>query len=115
MPVPTDPFMEMLWGALVACLWIAWLALFVRVMGDIFRRHDLPGRVKTAWVVVAILLPFLGVLAYLVSQHDGMAERTAARAAAKEVENARFFLDIGAITQVELNAVKQKASRTRLG
>jgi Phospholipase_D-nuclease N-terminal len=110
MPVTTNPFVEMLWAVLIACLLVAWLALLFVVIRDIFRRRDLSGRVKTAWIVVATLLPFLGVLAYMASQHDGMTERRIVRAAAKEVENAEFLLEIGAITQVEFDAVKQKAS-----
>jgi hypothetical protein len=114
MPLATNPFVEMLEAVLIACLLVAWLALLFGVMGDIFRRRDLSGRVKAAWIVVAILLPFLGVFAYMASQHDGMTERKIARAAAKEVENAEFFRDIGAITQVEFDALKQKGPNTRL-
>jgi hypothetical protein len=114
MSVATNPFVDMLWAVLFSCLWVVWLALLFRVMGDILRRRDLSGRVKTAWSVVAILLPFLGVFAYMASQNDGMTERRIARAAAKEVENAEFLLDIGAITRVELDAVKQEAPNTRL-
>jgi hypothetical protein len=114
MPVTTNPFVETLEGVLLACLLIAWLALFFVVIGDIFRRRDLSGRVKTAWIVVATLLPFLGALAYMASQHDGMTERRIARAAAKEIENAEFFRDIGAITQVEFDALKQSGPNTRL-
>jgi hypothetical protein len=114
MPVATNPFVDMLWGMLISCLWVAWLALLFRVMADIFRRRDLSGWVKTAWIVVAILLPFLGVFAYMGSQNDGMTERKIARAAAKEVENAEFLLDIGAISKVEFDAVKQKARNARL-
>jgi hypothetical protein len=113
MSVATNPFVDMLWAVLFSCLWVVWLALLFRVMGDILRRRDLSGRVKTAWSVVAILLPFLGVFAYMASQNDGMTERRIARAA-KEVENAEFLLDIGAITRVELDAVKQEAPNTRL-
>jgi Phospholipase_D-nuclease N-terminal len=47
---------------LISCLLLAWLALLSRVIGD-FRRRDLSGWGATAWVVVAVLLPFLGVLA----------------------------------------------------
>jgi hypothetical protein len=50
----------------------------------------------------------------MATQKDGMTERRIARAAAREVENAEFLLDIGAITQVEFATVKHKASRTRL-
>jgi len=114
MPVATNPFVEMLEAALIACLLGAWLALLFVVIGDIFRRRDLSGRGKTAWIVVAILLPLLGVLAYMASQHDGMTERKIVRAAAREVENAEFFRDIGAITQVELDALKQKGPNARL-
>jgi Phospholipase_D-nuclease N-terminal len=114
MPVTTNPFVEMLWAVLIACLWVAWLALLFVVIGDIFRRRDLSGRVKTAWSVVAILLPFLGVFAYMATQKDGMTERKLARAAAKELEKAEFLGDIGAITQVEFDAVKRKPPTTRL-
>jgi Phospholipase_D-nuclease N-terminal len=113
MPVANNPFVEMLEGVLLACLLVAWLALLFVGIGDIFRRRDLSGRVKTAWIVATIFLPFLGVLAYMASQHDGMTERKIARAAAREVENAEFFRDIGAITQVEFDALKQSPN-TRL-
>ena len=115
MPVATNPFGDVLWTILIPCLWVAWFALLFIVIGDILRRRDLSGRGKTAWIVVAILLPFLGVFAYMATQKDGMTERWIARAAAREVEKGEFLFDIGAITQVELNAVKQKASRTRMG
>jgi hypothetical protein len=108
MPVGTIPFADLLWAMLISTLWVAWLVLLFRVIGDIFRRRDLSGRGKTAWIVVAILLPFLGVFAYMVTQHDGMTERKIARAAAKELEEAEFLRDIRAISQVEFDAVKQK-------
>jgi Phospholipase_D-nuclease N-terminal len=114
MTVATDPFVDVLWTLLISCLWAAWLVLLCMVVGDVFRRRDLSGWGKTAWVVVAILLPFLGVLAYMATQKDGLTERRSARAAAKELEKAEFLRDIGAITQVELDTVKQKAPNARL-
>jgi hypothetical protein len=114
MPVANDPFVDVLWTMLIAGLWVAWLVLLLRVVGDIFRRRDLSGWGKTAWVVVAILLPFLGVLAYMATQKDGLTERRSARAAANELEKAEFLRDIGAITQVEFDAVKRTTPNTRL-
>jgi hypothetical protein len=114
MPVATNPFVDVLWTMLISCLWVAWFALLFRVVGDILRRRDLSGWGKMAWVVVAILLPFLGVFAYMATQHDGMTERKIARAAAMKLEEAEFLRDIRAITQVELDALKQKAPNTRL-
>jgi hypothetical protein len=114
MPVATNPLGDVLWTLLIPCVCLAWLALLSMVVGDIFRRRDLSGLGKMAWVVVAILLPFLGVFAYMATQRDGMTERRLARAAAREVEKAEFLRDIGTITQVEFEAVKQKAANTRL-
>ena len=109
MPVATNPLMDVLWTILISCLWVVWFALLYRVIADIVRRHDLSGWSMTGWIVVAILLPFLGVFAYLATQKDGMTERKRARAAARELENAEFLRDIGAMTQVEFDAVREKA------
>jgi Phospholipase_D-nuclease N-terminal len=114
MPVPTDPTPNLLSMVLIACLWVAWLALLFAVVADIFRRRDLSVWGKTAWIVAAILLPFVGAFAYMASQHDGMAERKRARTAASEVEKAEFLFDIRTITHVELDAVRQRASSTRI-
>ena len=46
---------------------------------DVFRRADIGGWHKALWVVFVIVAPFLGVLVYLIVQHDGMRERTAAQ------------------------------------
>jgi signal transduction histidine kinase len=113
MTVATNPFVDVLWTLLISCVWAAWLVLLFMVVGDVFRRRDLSSRRKTAWVVVAFLLPFLGVLAYMATQKDGLTERRSARAAAKELEKAEFLRDIGAITQVELDAVKRRAPNPR--
>ena len=99
---------------LISCLLLAWLAWLSRVIGDIFRPRDLSGWGATAWVVVAVLLPFLGVLACMASRRDGMTEWSMARTAAKELAKAEFLLDIGSITQVEFDTVKQTASNARL-
>jgi Phospholipase_D-nuclease N-terminal len=112
-PVATNPLVELLWAMLISGLLLAWLALLFMVIADIFRRRDLSGLGKTAWIVFAILLPFLGVFAYMATQKDGMTERRIARTAAKELEKAEFLRDIGAITQVEFDAMKQKAPHMR--
>jgi ABC-type Fe3+ transport system permease subunit len=98
------------------------------VFGDIFRRHDLSGGGKTLWIIFTIILPFLGVFIYIISQGDDMAKRDLERAqaqraqfddyvretasgggAAAEISNAKSLLDSGAITQAEFDAIKQKA------
>jgi hypothetical protein len=125
------PFLDVMWTIFIFFIWVLWFWLLFTVFADIFRRHDLSGWGKTGWVLFAILLPFLGVFVYLISQGKGMAERNTSQAqaqkaaldeyvretagtggAASEIDTAKKLLDSGAITQEEFNAIKQKALAT---
>ena len=122
------PFLDLIWTMVIFFLWIMWFWLLFTVFADIFRRHDLSGLGKTGWIVFTILLPFLGVFVYLITQNVGMTERQLERTraqrdqfdeyvrqtassggAAAEIEKAKQLLDSGAITQAEFDAIKQKA------
>ncbi len=122
------PFLDVMWTLLVFFVWVAWFWILFGVWGDIFRRHDLSGLGKTGWFIFTLVLPFLGVFVYVVSQNDGMNQRNLERAqaqraqmddyvrstagsggAAAEIEKAKQLLDSGAITQPEFDALKQKA------
>ena len=61
-------------------MFVVWFWLLILVIGDLFRRHDISGWGKALWVIVLILIPYLAVLIYLISQSRGMAERNAQRA-----------------------------------
>jgi hypothetical protein len=112
------PFLDVLWTLFVVFLWVIWFWILISIFGDLFRRHDISGWKKAAWVVFVIVLPFLGVLIYLVVNGQGMAERNvrsveaaAARAGpATEIATAKQLLDNGAITQEEFEAIKRKAT-----
>src|SRR3954463_1860296 len=71
------PFLDILGTMILFFAWVAWIWILVAFLSDIFRRHDIGGWSKAAWVVFLIVLPFLGVLVYLISQHDAMAQRSA--------------------------------------
>ncbi len=123
------PFLDILWTMCIFFLWIAWFWLLITVFADVFRRDDISGGKKTLWLIFVILVPFLGVFVYLISQSDDMAKRNMERAqaqqaqmddyvrttagsgggAAAEIEKAKGLLDSGAITQAEYDAIKQKA------
>jgi hypothetical protein len=122
------PFLDVFWTIVVFFAWVAWLMILFRVLGDIFRRHDTSGWGKAAWIVFVIVLPFLGVLIYLIANGEKMAKRdveqsSAARAEfdeyvksvaasegpAAEIEKAKQLLDSGAISQAEFDAIKAKA------
>ena len=122
------PFLDVLWTMVIFFVWILWIWLLITVFSDIFRRHDISGVKKTVWIIFTILLPFLGVFVYLITQNVGMTERQLQRTraqkeqfddyvrqtaggsgAAAEIEKAKGLLDSGAITQAEFDAIKQKA------
>jgi len=56
---------------------VVWFWLLITVFSDLFRRHDISGWGKALWVIVLVLIPYIGVFAYLISQTRGMAERNA--------------------------------------
>ena len=122
------PFLDVLWTMLIFFAWVIWFWLLIAVFGDIFRRRDIGGGAKTLWVIFTIVLPFLGVFIYLLTQDEGMTQRNIDRAqsqqaqlddyvrqtaasggAAAEIEKAKALLDSGAINQAEFDALKQKA------
>src|SRR5215470_12417168 len=49
--------------------------LLIVVIGDLFRRHDIPGWGKAIWVIALVVFPYLAVFAYIITQSKGMAER----------------------------------------
>ena len=122
------PFLEVMWTLIVFFLWVMWFWLLITVWTDIFRRDDLSGGGKAAWLIFTIVLPFLGVFVYLISQNKQMTERNIARAkaqraqfddyvretaggggAAAEIEKAQALLESGAIDQAEFEVLKRKA------
>jgi hypothetical protein len=120
------PFLDIFWTMFIFFLFFIWLTILFRIFGDIFRRKDIGGGAKALWIIFVIVLPFLGVFIYLITQNDGMTQRALDRAqsqradldsyvrsvaggAADEIERAKALLDSGAITQAEFDAIKQKA------
>jgi hypothetical protein len=111
--------------------WVIWFWLLITVFADVFKRHDIGGGAKTLWLIFVIVLPFLGVFIYLLTQNDGMTQRNLERTrsqqaqldeyvratagsggAATEIEKAKSLLDSGAITQAEFDSIKQEALAT---
>ena len=122
------PFLDVFWSMLIFFVWVAWFMLLFRVIGDVFRRHDIGGGSKVLWIIFVIAVPVLGVFIYLIAESKGMAERNMEQVqarqqandayvqsvagsggAAAEIDKAKQLLDSGAITQAEFDAIKQKA------
>jgi hypothetical protein len=74
----------MFWTMIFFFLWVAWIMIVFRVVIDIFRSKDLGGVGKAFWVLFVILIPWLGVLVYLIARGRSMGDRDVADAVAHE-------------------------------
>jgi Phospholipase_D-nuclease N-terminal/Short C-terminal domain len=125
------PFFGVLWSMLIFFVWVAWFMLLFKIVGDVFRRRDIGGGMKTLWLLFVLFVPFLGVFIYLIANNDEMAKRDMERAQAAqaqfndyvqqaagsggpaaEIDKAKTLLDSGAITESEFAAIKAKALAT---
>ena len=80
------PLLGVFWTMLWFFLFFIWIWILITVFADIFRSHDLGGFAKALWVIFVIVLPFLGVLVYLIARGKSMQERGMQRAARQEQE-----------------------------
>ncbi|WP_393063642.1 SHOCT domain-containing protein [Streptomyces sp. LN549] len=69
------PLLNLFWTMLWFFLWIMWLFLLFRVIMDIFRSDDLGGWAKAGWLILALVLPYLGVLIYVIARGKSMGTR----------------------------------------
>jgi hypothetical protein len=122
------PFLNVFWDILIFFAWVIFIFIAVTVLIDVFRRDDLSGWGKAAWTIFVVVVPWLGVLVYLIANHAGMTERRLKEAQASqaqfdeyvrttagtggsagEIERAKDLLDRGVIDQAEFEALKAKA------
>jgi Short C-terminal domain/Phospholipase_D-nuclease N-terminal len=122
------PFLGVLWSMLIFFAWVIFIWIAITVLIDVFRRHDISGWGKAGWTIFVVIVPWLGVLVYLIANHSGMADRRAKEVqasqaqfddyvrksagtggAADQIEKAKQLLDSGAIDQAEFDALKAKA------
>ena len=113
-------FRNFLLDALAIFVFIVWFWLLITVAADLFRRHDISGWIKAAWVISWIVFPYLGVLVYLIFQGKGMAERNVQQAqqardelrrvvgfsAADEIEKLDRLKKAGSISDAEFSRLR---------
>jgi ABC-type multidrug transport system fused ATPase/permease subunit len=78
------PLLDILWTMIEFFLFFLWIWLLIVIFSDIFRSHDMGGLAKALWVIFVIILPFVGVLIYLIARGGSMHERAAAQAAQQQ-------------------------------
>jgi hypothetical protein len=69
------PLLDIFLSMLYFFGWLLWIMLMFLIIGDIFRSNDLNGWAKAGWLLVVIVLPLLGVLAYLIARGGEMGQR----------------------------------------
>ncbi|MDE0588316.1 SHOCT domain-containing protein [Halocynthiibacter sp. C4] len=122
----TIGFFDIIWSIFWLFLMVAWFWVMIGVVTDVFRSRDLNGFAKAAWVAFVILIPWLGVLCYVLIRGDKMNEHRAQTmaeiedsqrdyirsvaqvSAADELEKLGALKEKGVISEEEFNAQKAK-------
>jgi phospholipase D-like protein len=121
------PFLEVFWTMLIFFAFFIWIWILFTVFADLFRRDDISGWGKAAWIIFVIVLPYLGVFVYLIAEHKGMTERTIQQQEAaksqmdqyvrsvarsdptEQIAKGEELLKQGTISQAEFDQIKQRA------
>jgi hypothetical protein len=105
-------FSNFLMDVLAIFAFVVWFWLLVVIFGDLFRRHDISGLGKALWVIALVLTSYLAILAYLITQGRGMAERNMeqARHAREELRRVVGYSVADEITK--LDQLKKSGSIT---
>jgi hypothetical protein len=106
------PLLDIFWTMLEFFLWIVWIWIFVMVIFDIFRSHDLSGWGKALWVLFVAIIPLIGVLVYLIVRGGSMHDR-AQRQAARQDEAFRSYVQDAASTSTADQLAKLADLRDR--
>jgi hypothetical protein len=78
------PLLGAFWTMMFFFLWVAWIVLLFRVIADIFRNDSVGGWGKGLWLIFVIVIPWFGVLIYLLSNGDDMGRRNVAQQQASQ-------------------------------
>jgi len=121
--VATDwNFGTVVWSMFVFFFWFMLIWMFIAVFSDIFRRNDIHGWAKAGWIFLIFILPFLGILIYMIARPkmtaqdkemiDQMQEaerRVSGYSPAEEIAKAAELKASGAITDAEFEEMKRRA------
>ena len=99
--------------------WFTFIWMFIGVFTDVFRRRDLSGWGKGGWIALVCILPFLGVLIYMIARPKPTEEELASQRAmgygsygnshADEISKLAALHEKGQLTDEEFNRLKAEA------
>ena len=114
-------FGDYLWSIVIFFFWFMFIWMFIAIFADIFRRDDLSGWGKAGWIVLIVVLPFIGILIYMIARPKpteaeiqramGTQYGGSGRSAAEEIAKAAELRDSGKISQTEFDQLKAQALR----
>lgn len=121
-------FGDIIWFIIISFCLMAYLLVLFRIIGDLFRDHEVGGLAKALWMIALIVVPFLSAFVYLIARGGGMAAReqalmqtareqqdayikqvAASSTPTEQITQAKTLLDSGSISQAEFDALKAKA------
>jgi ABC-type multidrug transport system fused ATPase/permease subunit len=111
---------EFLWSLLVIFFMVIYFMMLFQVIVDVFRRKDASGGKKALWLIFLFIVPFVGLIAYMITNSEGMAQRSVqeadayaqarvGRSSTQQIQEAKQLLDSGAITNEEYQRLKAQA------
>ena len=114
--------LDFVWTMFIFYIWFMVIWMFIQVFADILRRENLTGVGKAGWILLLFVLPFLGILIYMIARPKNteqdqrmMAQAQAVQArlqggsAVDDIAKAQELLDKGAITKAEFDQIKARA------
>lgn len=111
-------FWDVVWWMIIVFFWTMVIWMFITIFADIFRRSDLSGWAKAGWIFLIFVLPFLGILIYMIARPsvtpsdvamEQQARRAAGYSSVEEISKAQQLLSAGAISQTEFDEIKRRA------
>ncbi len=113
---------SVIWAMVVFFFWFMFIWMFIAIFADIFHRNDLSGWGKAGWIFLIFILPFLGILIYMIArpkmteqdrqmmmEAQEQQRRLEGYSAADEVAKLAKLRDEGKITAEEYETMKQRA------
>ena len=95
---------------------VIWIWIFVAIVVDLFRDHEIGGWTKAFWLLFLILIPFLSAFVYLIARGHGMQERAIREAGEMQKVQEKYIRDVAASSPADeiakLHALKEKGALT---
>ena len=115
-------FWDVVWWMVMLFFFTMAIWLFVAIFADIFRRNDISGLAKAGWIFLIFILPFLGILIYIIARpkmteqdrqmmetYQVTSQRAVGYSPVDEIARAQQLRDSGAITAEEFDSIKKRA------